>query len=179
MILVVDMNFRKDSLSKDEFVLPIVGIARARGFECEIRHYTEVGSIANYDKIILSGTALKDNDFMEHMEKFDWIKDCNKPVLGICAGMEAIGLAFASKLSETQEIGMTEIETAAKNPLFSSKFSAYELHNYAVKPSGEFLVLAKSKKCVQAVKHKKKEVYGVLFHPEVRNKEVIERFLAL
>jgi len=38
-------------------------------------------------------------------------------------------------------------------------------------------VLAESAKCVHAIKHKLKDVYGVLFHPEVRNKEVVERFI--
>ena len=29
----------------------------------------------------------------------------------------------------------------------------------------------------EAVKHKKKELYGVLFHPEVRQKEMIKKFV--
>jgi anthranilate/para-aminobenzoate synthase component II len=32
-------------------------------------------------------------------------------------------------------------------------------------------------KYVQAIKHKTKPFYGVLFHPEVRNKGLIEKFL--
>jgi GMP synthase-like glutamine amidotransferase len=30
---------------------------------------------------------------------------------------------------------------------------------------------------VQAIKHKQKDIFGVLFHPEVRNREIIERFV--
>jgi GMP synthase-like glutamine amidotransferase len=63
--------------------------------------------------------------------------------------------------------------------LFASRFKAYELHNYSAESSPDFDVLAESKKCVQAIKHKKKAVYGVLFHPEVRNKEILERFILL
>ena len=59
------------------------------------------------------------------------------------------------------------------------EFEAYELHNYSVKPSKDFEILAKSKKCVQAIKHKSKPIYGILFHPEVRNKWIIKRFLKL
>jgi GMP synthase-like glutamine amidotransferase len=38
-------------------------------------------------------------------------------------------------------------------------------------------VLAESAKCVHAMKHRQKDIYGVLFHPEVRNKEVLQRFI--
>ena len=32
---------------------------------------------------------------------------------------------------------------------------------------------------IQAVRHPEKPIFGVMFHPEVRNDEVVERFLAL
>jgi GMP synthase-like glutamine amidotransferase len=90
--------------------------------------------------------------------------------------MQTIGLVFGGRIEKCCEIGMTEIVTSKVNLLFSSTFKAYALHNYALMPSGEFEVLAKSAKCVQAIKHKQKNIYGVLFHPEVRNREVVERF---
>ena len=31
----------------------------------------------------------------------------------------------------------------------------------------------------EIIKHKEKETYGVIFHPEVRNKEIIKKFLEL
>jgi GMP synthase (glutamine-hydrolysing) len=64
-----------------------------------------------------------------------------------------------------------------KNYLFSSTFTAYELHNYKINPSNTFEILARSKKCIQGIKHKEKEIYGLLFHPEVRNKDIIRRFV--
>ena len=74
-------------------------------------------------------------------------------------------------------IGMTQITTLKANPLFSSTFKAYSLHNFSVVPSDDFEVLAESTHCVQAIKHRKRDVYGVLFHPEVRNKEILQRFI--
>jgi anthranilate/para-aminobenzoate synthase component II len=35
------------------------------------------------------------------------------------------------------------------------------------------------KEIVQAVKHQTKEIYGVLFHPEVRQKEMIANFVKI
>ncbi len=175
MILIVDMNCEKDSLGLYEFVLPIASIVRDFA-DCEIKHYTEVKEIEKYEKIILSGVPLKDNRFVEEKRRFEWIKTCESPILGICAGMQIIAITFGASLIKCQEIGMTRIRTLKDNPLFSGEFKAYELHNYAVKPSKEFEVLAKSRECVQAIKHRGKEVYCVLFHPEVRNREIIRRF---
>ena len=178
MILVVDMNFKKDSLGFYEFVLPIVSVAKELD-ECVVKHYLELEheDLSKFDSIILSGTALKDHATLSQPEKFEWIRDCGKPVLGICAGMQTIGLVFDLRLEKCLGIGMAQINTLKANPLFASTFKAYTLHNFSVTSSAEFDVLAESEKCVQAIKHKRTETYCVLFHPEVRNKEIIQRFI--
>ena len=173
MILIVDMNY-KGSLGFYEFVLPICRVVEPELYE--VHHYSEVKD-GSYQKIILSGTPLKDNGFRENLQLFEWLISCNKPVLGICAGMQVIGLVFNSQLDQCQEIGMTQIETVKENYLFSSTFAAYELHNYRTIPSDTFEILARSEKCIQGIKHKEKEIYGLLFHPEVRNKDIIRRFI--
>jgi GMP synthase (glutamine-hydrolysing) len=180
MILIVDMNWKKDSLGYYEFVAPIASIAEELD-QCVVKHYLEVNSedTSQCSRIILSGTALKDNVTLSQPEKFDWIKDLDKPILGICAGMQTLGLVFGLQLTRCLEIGMTEIATLKESPLFSAKFRAYSLHNYSVQSSAEFEVLAESARCMQALKHKQKLVYGVLFHPEVRNAEIIQRFIQL
>ena len=62
MILVVDMDWKKDSLGYYEFVLPILAIAEELE-ECAVKHYSEVtkADIEGCSRVILSGTALKDN----------------------------------------------------------------------------------------------------------------------
>src|SRR4030042_3307178 len=160
MILVVDMNFKKDSLGFSEFVSPIISIAEELD-KCIVRHYSEVKQedLSNCSKIILSGTALKDNVTLNQTDKFEWIKDCGKPILGICAGMQTLGVVFGARLEKCLEIGMVQVTTLMANPLFSSSFKAYALHNYSIQPSPDFDVLAESIKCVQAVKHKEKAIY--------------------
>lgn len=179
MILVVDLNFKKDSLGFFEFVSPITAIVEESD-ECVVRHYLEVAQedLSKCSKIILSGTALKDNVTLNQPDKFEWIKKCGKPILGICAGMQTIGVVFGARLAKCLEIGMLQVTTLMANPLFSSSFKAYALHNYSIQPSTEFDALADSAKCVQAIKHKQKDIYGVLFHPEVRNKEILRRFIS-
>jgi GMP synthase (glutamine-hydrolysing) len=180
MILIIDMNYRKDSLGFHEFVSPIVSASKGLE-ECTIKHHHELNpaDIDKCSRVILSGNALKNKQALTRIDDFAWVKQCEKPILGICAGMQTIGLIFGSSLTRCLEIGMVQITTVKENQLFSSSFKAYELHSYSIRPSEELDILAESEKCVQAVKHKKKEIYGVLFHPEVRNREIIERFASL
>lgn len=180
MILVVDMNYRKDSLGYNEFVLPIISILEKLE-RTKVKHYTKLdkNDLDECDKIVLSGTALKDNVTLEQPEKFQWLTRIEKPVLGICAGMQTISLVFGLPLIKCLEIGMANIDTLKQNPLFSSAFKAYALHNYSVIINEEFIPLAESAVCLQAFKHKQKAIYGVLFHPEVRNPEILKNFIKL
>lgn len=177
MILVVDLCHEKDSLSSHEFVKPIARIAG----KCTIKHYTEIKKkdLENCGKIILCGTALRDNGYMENLESFGWVKETGKPVLGICAGMQVICRIFGAKLVRNKEIGMTKIKLIRENALFSSDLSVYELHGYALENLENFEILAKSGRYVQAVKHREKEIYGIMFHPEVRQEKIVENFVGL
>jgi len=180
MILIIDMNWKNDALGFYEFVLPIAAIAEKMD-ECTIKHYLEVTShdLKQCNSIILSGTALKDTTTLSQPDKFTWLKETEKPVLGICAGMETIAVAYGMQLIKCLEIGMTNIISLKDNPLFSTDYKAYSLHSYCVEPTQDFEVWAKSSKCAQAIKHKNKKIYGILFHPEVRNQEIIKRFIEI
>lgn len=181
MILIVDPGYRENSLGLDEFVMPIVRIVRDTGASCCIRHFTGVDDeiLARADGVILCGTALRDNLFARHIEAFSWLAGCDKPVLGICAGMQVLVRVFGGSIEACSEIGMTGIRVTAADPLFDGMddFTAYELHDYSVKPPEPFIVLARSDRCVQAIRHRTRPLYGVLFHPEVRSEWVVSRFL--
>jgi len=181
MILIVDLCYKKDSLGKNEFVDPVVDIVSHKKYI--LKHFLELREedISKADKIILCGTALKDNEFIKLIKKFSWIKGTNKEILGICTGMEVICLIFGGKLKKKREIGMTDIFVKRNDPILKNikEFSAYELHDYSIDKIDQFLILAESNNSIQAIKHKEKKIYGVMFHPEVRNKEIISNFLEL
>lgn len=180
-VFVVDMNWKEASLAQYEFVKPILSVVEP--FEpCRVKHYLDVdhSEVENYSHIILSGTTLKDFDFLKHLDCFHWIKTCTKPILGICAGMQTIIRLYGEVLVPCQQVGMTEITTTKQNMLFSGAFQAYSLHTYSIAPENQtFDAIAESSKCVQAIVHKNKPIYGVLFHPEVRNPPIIKRFIEL
>jgi GMP synthase-like glutamine amidotransferase len=183
MILVLDLSYRPGSLSADEFVAPVERIVRQEGHPARIRHYSEVVSedLAPADGAILCGTALKDAGYLRGMDRFAWLPSFAGPVLGICAGMQVIARIYGGEVRPGVEIGMTGLEVVAPDPLLTGagRFEAYELHGLAVVPPDSLRVLAVSPSGVQAIRHRERPVYGVMFHPEVRNEWLIRRFLSL
>lgn len=181
MILVIDLCYQQDSLSRSEFVSPIKRIIQRKGTEPVIRHYTSVSQsdLETADAAILCGTALKDSGFMKHSELFKWIIEFKRPMLGISSGMLAIVTAFGGTIDLCLGIGMTDIRVIAPDPLFAGKeiFEGYELHEYAAQTPSGFIPLALSDRYIQAIRHQSLSLYGLLFHPEVRNEWIIERFL--
>jgi GMP synthase-like glutamine amidotransferase len=182
MILLVDLCYRENSLGFDEFVLPIQRIVGGCGFLSRIIHYSRTGSRETEDAsgIILCGTPVADNRFLADIRDFGWIVACPVPILGICAGMEVITCIHGGVLEDCTEIGMTHIRVTGEDPLLEGRdnFQAYELHGFGCRVPEEFLILAESDRCIQAIRHKKKAQTGVMFHPEVRNEWVVERFLS-
>lgn len=183
MILIVDLSYRPGSLSLDEFVAPVGRIVRREGDPPRIRHYTGLSlpDIVSADGAILCGTALKDYGYLEGMERFDWLPSFPRPVLGICAGMQVIARAYGGSVYQRAGIGMEKQQVVASDPLFDGEkiFPAYELHCLSVAPPPSFMVLATSVSGAQIIRHRERPVYGVMFHPEVRNEWLIRRFLSL
>jgi GMP synthase-like glutamine amidotransferase len=179
MILVVDMCYEKNSLSAQEFVRPVVQIV-GKISDYKTVHYSQLNEkiVSDCKKIILCGVALKDNEYLEHMERFEFIKKTEKPLLGICSGMQVIGLVFGSSLDKKTEIGMTWIKLKKSFLSMESDFEAYCLHNNSITLPPGFDILAESESGIQAFRHKNKPLYGVMFHPEVRNPEIIRKFIS-
>jgi imidazoleglycerol phosphate synthase glutamine amidotransferase subunit HisH len=139
MILVVKVNEHK--LHDDEFVKPLTDLLD----DFRVVDYNNV-ELEGVDKVIICGTALKDNKYLEG--DFSWLKDCKIPVLGICAGMQIIGKVLGHELIKDKRIGV-----------FDNK---YYLHSFRVDGFGDSL--------------EKDNFKGLLFHPEVLGKEIIKEF---
>ena len=176
MILIIKIC--KISFHYFEFIKPIEDVLKKIKVDFITIHYKDLTSelLIKADKVIICGTSLKDNSFLEDIEKFRWFKKFEKPILGICGGMHLLGLIYEGQLIKSQEIGLKNINLKNRFFEFEGRMEVYELHNFCVK-SKEFDVIAESEKCPQIIKHKYKPLYGVLFHPEVRNKKLIEKFV--
>ena len=174
-MIILLINVCKEKLHFFEFVKPIKEILS--GKEVVIKHYSKIqeDDLRRADKIIICGTSLKDNQFTEEINKFEWIKNYKKPILGICAGMQIISLVYGAKIKKETEIGFYEENFTHEFLGMSSKKEVYYLHNNYTTLPIDFESFTKGE-IPQAIKHKTREIYGVLFHPEVRNENVIETF---
>lgn len=173
MILLIQINNEK--LHFNEFVKPVGDILVKNNFKGFIRHYACLTKkdLDKADKIIICGTSLKDNQFVKNLDKFSWIKDYKKPALGICGGAQIIHLIFGAELKKKTEIGFFDEDFKKDFLGLKNKQQVYHLHNnYTTLPKG-FKKYTNSK-IPQATN--KDNFYTTLFHPEVRNKELILNF---
>jgi GMP synthase (glutamine-hydrolysing) len=182
-ILLADLCYEKNSLSQYEFVHPIRVAMEKSGFPCKICHYMEIeeGVLESSDRVILCGTALKDNAYLEQMEAFSWLRDLKKPILGICAGMQVISAFFGGSIVPHPAIGLNRIEITGSSPLLGEprEIEGYHLHNYAATLPEGFLRLAGDAEIPEAFQHRTLPISGIMFHPEVRNRWILERFANL
>lgn len=184
-ILLVDSCYQPDSLSQYEFVHPVQRALERAGSSCQICHYNSVDEecLKGCDKIVLCGTALKDNGYLDHLDKYRWLEEGIKPVLGICAGMQVIASIFGGEIISRSEpaIGLEWIEVIRSSPLLgpSRKIEVFHLHSHDVSLPDTFLSLAGADEAPEAFSHCSLPIWGLLFHPEVRNRWILECFANL
>ena len=179
MILIISVC--REKLHELEFVKPVEKILCDNFLTKNYKDVTQE-DLNSAEKVIICGTSLRDFEYLEHLGNFSWIKDFPKPVLGICAGMQIIGLTFGSEISNGVYIG-THFGNFSE--VFANKFfdegetvqEVYYLHKKIVGLPEGFEKLNEGLSYPTAFKHGKKEIYGVLFHPEVLNRELIEKFV--
>lgn len=110
------------------------------------------------------------------------------PILGVCLGHQAIGLAFGAQISSSPEIlhGKDSLIFHNQGDLFRGipqTFKAGRYHSLVIKNLPETLLIdAKTQDgTIMAVRHKHYPVYGVQFHPESiltpHGTKIIQNFL--
>ena len=95
-----------EKLSEREFVTPISKIVGE--YKYKISHYTECTeeNINEFEKILICGTSLQDNLYQKDIGKFKRIlTNFEKPILGICSGMQIVCTIFEDKIIKNLEIG--------------------------------------------------------------------------
>jgi GMP synthase (glutamine-hydrolysing) len=179
MILVI--NICKEKLHALEFVKPVEDILKREKVAFFTKGYREINpkDLDKADKVIICGTSLSDNQFIENIDRFSWIKEFEKPILGICGGFQVIGKIFKAQIKKEPQIGFFHEKFHKSFLGLEGSREVYHLHNYYA----DFSQLdsfdsycTSDSEIIQAVKHTSKSIYAVLFHPEVRQKELITNF---
>ena len=79
-----------EKLSEREFVDPIINLVENISTTHVVNyfHYTDLdqSSILNSDRIIICGTSLQDDKYLNNIDNFQFITPSKIPTLGICSG---------------------------------------------------------------------------------------------
>ncbi|CBY92058.1 GMP synthase large subunit (glutamine-hydrolyzing) [Mycoplasma haemofelis str. Langford 1] len=142
----------------------------------------------HYQAFILSGGPESAGD-EDYRHLLDFLISLDKPVLGICYGMQILHQRLGGELNfgEFPEFGNTKIRKLREHPLLDGvplEFNVWMSHNDSVvKSSPVFKVLAAGDHSCSAAAYDEKKVYTVQFHPEVDHSEwgdrIIKNFLFL
>ncbi len=125
------------------------------------------------------------DDFRDdkELELIRIFSELNKPILGICRGLQVLNVAFDGTLIQDVENVQTHsrcgsnydkihtVNSEKENfitKLYSNKFSVNSSHHQAIgKLSSEFTPLVRSNDgIIEAIMHKEKPIFAVQWHPE-------------
>lgn len=132
------------------------------------------------DGLILSGGPEMDRAGL----CFDYVREIDLPILGICLGHQAIALTYGGHVHAGKKGGYAEVEVEVLEEDdilrgLGPRTTVWASHadEVAILPEG-FIQLARSDICeVEAMRHPTKPIYGVQWHPEVSHTEKGEELL--
>ncbi|HII53734.1 GMP synthase [Candidatus Micrarchaeota archaeon CG_4_10_14_0_2_um_filter_49_7] len=184
MILIVDLGSQYTHL--------IWRSLRDLGKESKIVNAeTPQSELLKSDMLIVSGGpgSVEKDAYTKYSECSNAIKQIYEskevPLLGICLGHQLIAHVLGGKVVKGRkaEYGFSRLVADDKDLLFDGmpkEFKIWVSHFDEIKKlPKDFVKLAHSETCaVEAIRHKKKNIFGLQFHPEVWHTENGEKILA-
>lgn len=165
------------------------------GHEVKVVNFNQLdhkdSQIKDQDCIILTGGGFF--SVQNHSHKYDQvmklIRNTKKPTLGICMGYQLIIKAYGGEMKKLNERNWTiaNLKVKQESPLFDNlgkSFKVYKSHLWKPKRIEVLENLAKDGKDSSIIKHPKKPIYGVDFHPEAYTSEtdgfkILKNFLEM
>lgn len=136
--------------------------------------------------VVLSGNNADypNQPMFEYNGEFEIIREGKVPILGICCGHQMLAAAYGqtyigsmgwsdiSSLRIEERLPLSRIKVKKKDdPVFAGipdEFTAPEVHGWSVLHVPEQYQVIADSGYVQAIKHRKKLIYGKQFHAEIR-----------
>jgi para-aminobenzoate synthetase component 2 len=168
-ILVVD-NY-------DSFVYNLVQYLGQLGAEVTVIRNDEVdfSALQNFDGLLISPGPGTPEAAGASIELVKYAAAHQMPLLGVCLGHQAIGVAFGATVSRAPELlhGKTSLVHHTNQGLLAdlpTPFTATRYHSLAIEPQTlpyELEVTGKTDSgVVMAIEHRTLPISGVQFHPE-------------
>lgn len=174
----------------DSFTYNLAHYLEALDVELTVRRYDNLQDLVlhDFDAFILSpGPGLP----REKEGLFDFLRQFvgQKPILGVCLGMQAIAEYLGATLSNQQKVkhGVAEtIDIRSHEGLFRSLTSQIEVglyHSWKVQCPEQWVSAKSETGVVMAIERPELKVYGVQFHPESvmtpMGKEILRNFIQI
>ena len=161
----------------DSFVYNLVQYLGQLGVEVIVRRNDEVdiASVKDFDGVLISPGPGTPEAAGQSIEFVKYCAENTIPLLGVCLGHQAIGVAFGATVSRAPELlhGKTSIVHHTGKGLMAdlpTPFIATRYHSLAIEPATlpeELEVTGKTDSgVVMSIEHKTLPISGVQFHPE-------------
>jgi GMP synthase-like glutamine amidotransferase len=142
----------------------------------------EKSDFADYDLIVLSGgyeVATVAHHPDQYYKEIELVKTTKIPILGICLGVEIITYALGGELEKLDgphqgNIKLTVTDQDLVTILQSQTIEVFEGHQWGVKIlANDMISCAFSDHGPEIIKHLKRPIIGMQFHPEVTQNQKI------
>lgn len=163
----------------DSFTFNLVRYLAEIGSDVTVRRSDEITASeamsSPYDAFLISPGPGRPEQAGSSLALVNACAGSGKPLLGVCLGLQAIGVHFGSKIVRAPQPmhGKTDQITHDSTGLFTSlpsPFQATRYHSLAVDPdfvSDMLIVNARSSDgTIQGMRHRHLPIHGVQFHPE-------------
>lgn len=150
-------------------------------FNCDVVNHTDfnVEKVEEYDYVILSGGPIDISKETDIVIEKEWLKETNKPVLGICLGLQILCLVYDETL-EYKELEYNR-KLYEKFEFENTNYDMFYNHSYYFNKIPKDFIGEVKNGILLWMKHKTKPILAFQGHPEMtkHGKDIKEYFLQI